>query len=64
MKKGTTFVIKIRDEQHETWQGSILWVEKNKKCNFRSALELIKLMDEALGRQSEKEMEPEDGGMV
>lgn len=64
MKKGTSFVIKIKDEQHETWQGSMLWVEENKKYNFRSALELIKLMDEALGGKSEEDLEQEDGGAV
>lgn len=54
MKKSTTFVIKIIEEQHGTWQGSLNWIDQNKNCNFRSALEMIKMMDEALDEQ-EKE---------
>jgi len=34
--------------QNSTWQGEVLWVEKNRKQNFRSALEMLKLMDEAI----------------
>ena len=43
-----TFVIKILDKQHSTWQGSVTWVEEQKTQNFRSALELLKLIDGAL----------------
>ena len=43
-----TFEINVRFRQNATWQGQILWVEKNLKQNFRSVLEMIKLMDEAL----------------
>lgn len=51
MKKGMTFVVKIIDQQHETWQGNLTWIEEHKECKFRSALELIKLMDEVVGNQ-------------
>ena len=43
-----TFEISVKFKQNSTWQGEILWVEKNKKQNFRSSLEMLKLMDEAL----------------
>lgn len=43
-----TFVVKILSKQNATWQGSITWVEEQKTQNFRSALELIKMIDEAL----------------
>ena len=43
-----TFVIKILDKQHSTWQGSVTWVEEQRTQNFRSALELLKLIDGAL----------------
>ena len=43
-----TFLISVQFRQNATWQGSIVWVEKNLKQRFRSALEMIKLMDEAL----------------
>lgn len=42
-----TFLVHIRFRQNATWQGSITWVEREKTQNFRSALEMLKLMDEA-----------------
>jgi len=52
-----TFEISIKFMQNSTWQGQIHWVERNVKQNFRSALEMLKLMDEAL-------TETEDGTQV
>lgn len=43
-----TFIIKIINKQNSTWQGSITWVEKQKTQNFRSALEMLKMIDEVL----------------
>jgi len=43
-----TFEISVRYRQNATWQGQILWVEKNLQQSFRSVLEMLKLMDEAL----------------
>ena len=43
-----TFEITVKYTQNSTWQGQIHWIEKNQKQNFRSALEMLKLMDEAL----------------
>lgn len=43
-----TFVINIRYRQNSTWQGKIQWIEEKKEQAFRSTLEMIKLMDEAL----------------
>ena len=48
-----TFEISVKFLQNATWQGQIYWVEKNQKQNFRSALEMLKLMDEALAEGSE-----------
>ena len=50
-----TFLVKILSQQNSTWQGSITWMEEQKTQNFRSALELIKLIDEVL--DGEKELE-------
>ena len=44
----STFEITVKFMQNSTWQGEVLWVEKNRKQNFRSALEMLKLMDEAI----------------
>jgi hypothetical protein len=43
-----TFIIKILYRQNATWQGNIQWLEENKSQNFRSDLEMLKLIDEAL----------------
>ena len=49
-----TFEITVKFMQNSTWQGQIHWVEKNQKQNFRSALEMLKLMDEALAEGTEE----------
>ena len=48
-----TFEISVKFMQNSTWQGQIYWIEKNQKQNFRSALEMLKLMDEALNDDNE-----------
>ena len=48
-----TFEISIKFTQNATWQGQIHWIEKNQKQNFRSALEMLKLIDEALEESNE-----------
>ena len=42
-----TFVIKIEQRQNATWQGSIRWLETGEIRNFRSVMELFRLMDTA-----------------
>ena len=44
----STFIVKIMNTQNSTWQGSITWVEEQKTQNFRSALEMIKMIDGVL----------------
>lgn len=46
--KSNRFVINIRYRENATWQGDVLWVNQNRQCNFRSALELLKLIDGAM----------------
>ena len=48
-----TFEISVKFMQNSTWQGEIHWVEQNQKQNFRSALEMLKLMDEALSESAD-----------
>ena len=48
-----TFEISVKFMQNSTWQGQIHWVEKDQKQSFRSALEMLKLMDEALTEGAE-----------
>lgn len=43
-----TFKICIIFRQNASWQGSCEWIEEKKGANFRSALELVQLMDSVL----------------
>ena len=54
-----TFIVKVEYCQNETWQGKVVWAEENRTERFRSMLELIKLMDEAMaaGQQGSVERE-------
>ena len=49
-----TFTVTVNFTQNATWQGHIHWAEKNQKQTFRSALEMLKLMDNALVEVSEE----------
>lgn len=53
--KEATFVVKILFRQHTSWQGTVLWCEKNKEEHFRSAMELLMLMDSAMDDEKENE---------
>lgn len=48
-KKASTFVVRILNTQNGSWQGEITWVQKKETQYFRSALELITMMQEAVG---------------
>lgn len=43
-----TFTINVLFRQNASWQGSVIWNERKLESHFRSVLELITLMDEAL----------------
>ena len=46
--KLATFVVRVLFRQNASWQGSLTWEDEGLEENFRSALELIFLMDSAL----------------
>lgn len=50
IRRGTlaTFELQILFRQHASWQGVVLWLERQKTQKFRSVLELILLMNSAL----------------
>ena len=54
-----TFVVRILDRKNATWQGSVTWTEQQNVQYFRSALELLKLIDGALDEFDENK---EEGG--
>ena len=43
-----TFIVRVKFRQNATWQGEVGWAEKQERKYFRSALELLKLIDGAL----------------
>lgn len=43
-----TFIVQVMFRQNATWQGKVKWVETGEETMFRSTLELLKLMDEAI----------------
>ncbi len=47
------FVVSVKSQENHTWQGTVSWVEGKKQVNFRSALELLKLIDSALEKEEE-----------
>ena len=48
-----TFLVEIKSCKNESWQGRLTWVEKNQTASFRSALELMKIMDSAVANDEE-----------
>jgi len=60
MEQNNTFVVSILYTRHSSWQGSVDWISKDGKKTrcFRSVLELIRLMDEAVGMEQKQSMEP------
>lgn len=51
-QRSSTFLIKIMYTQHTSAQGNVQWIEEEKTLSFRSFMELIHLLEEAL--QSKK----------
>ena len=50
-KMTETFILNFYNRQNATWQGSVTWVEKKEKQQFRSALELLNLIESALDEE-------------
>ncbi|MBQ5558694.1 MAG: hypothetical protein IIT46_02790 [Lachnospiraceae bacterium] len=55
-KETSTFIVKVMDQQNNSWQGSITWVENDETMYFRSALELLHLMDGAIKTNTNTEV--------
>ncbi len=49
-----TFIVQVQYRQNSTWQGQVIWAEQNRKEHFRSALELMKLIDGAMSSTMEE----------
>lgn len=51
--KNSSFYIKLRYKQNQSLQGSIQWLEEKKTIYFRSLMELILLLQEAVSDKTE-----------
>lgn len=47
--KLVTFSVKVQFRRNASWQGILRWIDEGKEEYFRSTLEMIMLMDNALG---------------
>jgi hypothetical protein len=56
----STFIVQVQFNQNESWQGTVAWTEQKKEKRFRSTLELIRLIDQAItsGQGNEESMSP------
>ena len=53
-----TFIVRVLNTQHGTWQGTVTWTDEKRTESFRSALELLSLMRSSLG---EAPLSPQEG---
>lgn len=58
------FLIEIVDQQNASWQGSVNWLNQGRKEYFRSALELIRLLDSAMVEASSQHDEESEGKKI
>ncbi len=54
-KNKGTFLIKVNSSDSGTWQGNVLWADKNQSEHFRSGLELLNLIDKAMDGSGKRE---------
>lgn len=51
--KQSTFIVHITQNENASWQGQVTWADENVTKNFRSALELIKMIDGVVRTEEE-----------
>ena len=49
--KLATFLVRVLFRQNASWQGSVVWTDGGQEQSFRSAMELLFLIDSALGEK-------------
>lgn len=54
MKK-QTFILEIRDTKCQSWQGRIEWIQGQKSQNFRSTMEMLRLIESVVGEGEKPE---------
>ena len=46
--RNNTFIVRVENRQNGTWQGKIIWADEDRTEHFRSVLEMLGLMEEAM----------------
>ncbi|MEN1760219.1 hypothetical protein [Anoxynatronum sibiricum] len=57
---GSQFLVNVRYQQNHSWQGSIQRLDTGETINFRSALELMTLMEAAVKQQGDRHLPETD----
>ncbi len=55
-----TFVIRVQHRQHSSWQGRVTYLEEDQTVYFRSALELVKIIDGVLEKKEQTDAAKRD----
>lgn len=50
-----SFLVRVQFRQNASWQGTLIWLEKKESCAFRSLLEMLTLIADALRLGSAQE---------
>lgn len=50
--KLVTLLTRVEYRQHSTWQGEVLWIEGEKKEAFSTEVELARILERTLGKNS------------
>lgn len=48
IESSTAFLVRIKYRQNTSWQGTVQWLDGKQTRHFRSCLELVILIEEAL----------------
>ncbi|MDN5351823.1 MAG: hypothetical protein PWQ12_742 [Clostridiales bacterium] len=52
---GSNFLVSVQHTENHSWQGYIQWLDTGRKIHFRSELEMLTLMQEAVQRSQPSE---------
>lgn len=58
--KDRTFIVKVKYNQNYSLQGSVQWVEQGRLVNFRSEMELLSLLNEAVDNKEIRSWEDDN----
>ena len=62
--KDRTFIVKVKYNQNYSMQGSVQWIEQGRIVNFRSEMELLALLSEAVDNKQIRSWEDDKLSIV